>query len=165
MISCSSQSFLEAHNRQIRLFPSTISSWILSLEVAISACADRTEQRKVASVPPMAAKNAQPREHWADLKGAASGPQNKVTLSEPQPTGYTIRPTISSRPGGRGGARIRKWDYWFHYRNIFIKIGRLEHVASTLVKIPSIPWLTDIWFVITAKIKFVLTFHTSCVLL
>lgn len=40
--------------RQMRLFPSSISSWTLSLEVAISACAEKTAQMKVSTVPPMA---------------------------------------------------------------------------------------------------------------
>lgn len=48
-------SFVKAQSKQIRLFPSSISSWTLSLEVAISACADKTAHRKVASVPPIAA--------------------------------------------------------------------------------------------------------------
>ncbi|MGH0189765.1 UNVERIFIED_CONTAM: hypothetical protein FKN15_038405 [Acipenser sinensis] len=43
-----------SHNRQMRLLPSSISSCTLSLDVAISACAESTAQMKVSTVPPMA---------------------------------------------------------------------------------------------------------------
>lgn len=40
--------------RQMRLLPSSISSCTLSLEVAISAWAEKTAQMKVRTVPPSA---------------------------------------------------------------------------------------------------------------
>lgn len=55
--SSSSSSTLKvggSQRRQMRLFPSSISSWTLSLEVAISAWAEKTAQMKVSTVPPMA---------------------------------------------------------------------------------------------------------------
>ncbi|TNN56963.1 hypothetical protein EYF80_032773 [Liparis tanakae] len=48
------QSIWGPQRRQMRLFPSSISSCTLSLDVAISACAEKTAHRKVSTVPPMA---------------------------------------------------------------------------------------------------------------